>query len=97
MGCCAGPAIGIWLVIIGLVLCFTGIGAILGIPLMIAGILVAIVAPFMGAAGIKGMCPHCGHLSVHASVSDIGQGGVTCTACRQRIVIRGKRYYKTGE
>ena len=63
---------------IGLLLCFTGIGAIIGIPLMI----VALKGPKKG--GYVGACPHCGP---RAAVSQI-HAGANCPACKGRIVVK---------
>ena len=51
MGC----SFGIWFVLIGIVLCFTGIGALIGIPLIFCGILCPILSPFIGGWLGKGM------------------------------------------
>ncbi|MFZ4400579.1 MAG: hypothetical protein ACOYO1_11135 [Bacteroidales bacterium] len=74
--------------IIGIVLCFTGIGALIGIPLILAGI----ALPFLniGNSKIKGKCPYCNY-DVYSFKYE---PGVTCPSCRQRILIRHGNYIK---
>lgn len=73
---------------VGILLCFTGIGAIIGIPLILA----ALIFPFTGFAAQKAPCPYCGQMvHVFAGV------GVNCPACKQRIVIRGKQFLKVDD
>ncbi|MBD3348841.1 MAG: hypothetical protein GF400_06555 [Candidatus Eisenbacteria bacterium] len=91
-GCATGWVLGIILVVMGLLLTFTGIGAIIGIPLIVAGIIVPLVAPFLGLSSIRGPCPYCGS-RVRASR---GSPGAVCPACGRRIVIRDGRYYRVG-
>jgi len=45
-----GLTVAIWFWIFGVLLCLTGIGAIIGIPLIIGGVL---LLPAMGAVGAK--------------------------------------------
>jgi hypothetical protein len=71
----------------GLLLTFTGIGAIIGIPMMLASILALVVGPFTGIGQVKGPCPHCGQ-----KVSG-KPPGVDCPACRRRVVIRDKKLF----
>ncbi len=56
------------LVIFGALLCLTGLGAILGIPMIIAGLVSPLAGPLMGLNEHQGKCPCCG---VHVvSVTD---------------------------
>ena len=74
--------------IVGVLLCLTGLGAILGIPIIIAGF----IYPFTKSARapiLIGKCPYCGH-EVHASKL---APGVTCDACKQRIIIKDGIFY----
>ncbi len=76
---------------IGLLLCFTVIGMIVGLPLIIGGIIVAVAAgPWVALrvrsderAKMWGACPYCGQ-----ALSLIGVGAA-CPACGQRIISRG--------
>jgi len=73
---------------IGTLLCLTGIGAILGIPIIIAGF----IFPFTKSGNsptLKGKCPYCGY-DVYASKN---APGVTCKACKQRIIIKDGVFY----
>ncbi len=74
------------LFMVGVLLTATGVGAIIGLPMIIA----AFLAPFLGFTWIKGACPYCG-----SQVSTMGtQKGVTCPACKKRIVIRNKKFIR---
>jgi DNA-directed RNA polymerase subunit RPC12/RpoP len=76
-----------WMIGVGIILCFTGIGAILGIPL----ILWAFIMPFIKPTrNLVGSCPYCGH-GIVANENDVG---VTCLACQQRIIIRNGNFHK---
>jgi hypothetical protein len=48
------------LLIFGGLLCLTGLGAILGIPLIILAILSPLLGPLIGIGEHKGKCPKCG-------------------------------------
>ena len=48
------------LLIFGGLLCLTGLGAFLGVPLIIAGILAPVLGPMMGIGEHRGKCPSCG-------------------------------------
>jgi hypothetical protein len=89
-GCAAGWLIGVCLVAVGLLLTLTGIGALIGIPLILFGIVFPFVGPFLGLGSIRGACPHCG-AQVRSTKS---RPGATCPACLRRIVIRDGRYYR---
>ncbi len=73
---------GCTLMVIGILLCFTGIGAIIGVPLILA----SIVLPFvnLGNASIVGNCPYCRHQTTEVKY-DVGH---TYKACWQMIIIR---------
>jgi len=87
-GCFFNLVIGAGVIMIGGLLSLTGIGAIIGIPLIIGGILYPIIN--IGSTSIIGSCPYCGH-EVSASKKT---PGVTCPACRQRIIIRNNMFCK---
>lgn len=90
-GGCLGLSFGIWLILIGALLTLTGIGAIIGLPLIIAGLLL----PFFTAAGggamgkgaIKGKCVYCGWKFFGRVV----EGGITCPSCQRRMIVRNKQ------
>ncbi len=87
-GCASSSGTSAIGIVIGIILCFTGIGAIIGVPLIIA----AIILPFLniGNSMIQGFCPYCGY-DVFAFKRD---PGVTCKSCKQRILIRDGNFYK---
>ena len=86
VGCLTGPMTGFILIVIGAMVSFTGIGLIMGIPL----ILIGIAYPFIGRSLIKGPCPYCG-----SAMSAFGfKKGITCLACKERIVIRDGKFFR---
>lgn len=91
-GCLAGLGCGIWFIIFGIILSVTGIGAIIGIPMIIIGILMPVLAPIMGLTAIKGKCPYCDSDITSSSTAK----GVNCKACNNRVVIKGKKFVKIG-
>lgn len=74
--------------IVGGLLCLTGVGAIIGIPMILGGC----ILPFLGAGagGAAGFamqtesCPYCGHEIKYMK----NNPGLDCPACAQRIIIR---------
>ena len=60
MGCLAGGATSGCLIVMGGLLCLTGIGAIIGIPLILGGLLAPFLAPLVTMGSLKGPCPYCG-------------------------------------
>jgi DNA-directed RNA polymerase subunit RPC12/RpoP len=72
----------------GLLLTLTGIGALVGIPL----ILISLFLPFVGALGglaqIVGPCPHCS-TPIHAARFS---PGVDCPGCKRRVLIRDRQF-----
>jgi hypothetical protein len=71
------------LIIFGTLLCLTGLGAILGIPMIIAGLVSPLAGPLMGMGEHQGKCPCCG---VHVvSVTD-GQPHY-CPSCDHEFTL----------
>ncbi|MBN2432584.1 MAG: hypothetical protein JXQ27_14000 [Acidobacteria bacterium] len=87
-----GWACMFWLIlgVVGALLCLTGIGALLGIPLIFAGHLALLIMPFAGKSARVGACPYCGHQVTMSTTSS----GVTCRACRRRIVMHHHRFFR---
>ncbi len=85
-GCC--------MVVLGVLLSATGIGMIIGIPMILAGIAVPLVCAVEGAKARKGPCPYC-RTEVINNVATAK--GITCTACKQRIIIRDGQFFKIGD
>lgn len=74
---------------IGTVLSFTGIGAVIGIPLIFAGIISPFVSKKTDTTMFRVLCPTCGH-----EVLTLKKPGITCKACKKRMVLQGDRYVK---
>lgn len=87
-GCMGGSMVGFVLIVVGALLCLTGIGAIVGIPLIVVGFLVPAITSLLGLGALKGVCPWCGGDVVSPTVAL----GVDCPSCKKRIVIRDKKF-----
>lgn len=71
------------LIIFGTLLCLTGLGALLGVPMIIAGVLAPLAGPLFGMGEHQGKCPSCG---IHVvSVTD-GQSH-HCPACDKEFAL----------
>jgi hypothetical protein len=92
-GLVGGLGCSVFLGIIGLALCFTGIGALIGIPMILAAFGTPIMGFFQGMKAIEGPCPYCEKPIFCSSVHQ-RKGGITCPACKNRVVIRGKTLVK---
>jgi hypothetical protein len=78
------------LLIVGTMLCLTGLGAILGVPMIIAGILAPLLGPMIGIGAARGKCPWCG-----TAISAVG--GITgfyCHACSKKIAVSDRKFVK---
>lgn len=76
------------MLIVGTMLCLTGLGALLGIPMIIGGILAPLMGPVIGFSAPKGKCPWCG-----SPVSSLRSGqSFDCEACHQRIAFKDERF-----
>lgn len=89
-GVVTGIGCGGMLIVVGILLSLTGIGAIVGIPLAIAGLLMPIIGPAIGLASIAGPCPYCGSKISGSTV----QAGFKCRFCKKRVVIRDKKFMR---
>jgi hypothetical protein len=92
-GMAGGSVVAIFLMAGGLVFCLTGIGALVGIPF----ILVGLVMPFVGGAKglatrpvrrLVGQCPWCGSRVARCAP------GFNCAACANRIIVRENVFSK---
>jgi DNA-directed RNA polymerase subunit RPC12/RpoP len=90
VGVLVGTAAGIAMMFLGWLLCKTGVGCVLGIPLYLAGLTAPIIVGVVGGLGaVQGICPVCGHKIVTLRL--FGEG-VTCWTCRQRLIVKGNRF-----
>ena len=90
LGCGMSIWISTFMILGGLALSATGIGAIVGIPLILSAILFPFISPFIGARLVRltGPCPYCG-----TSVTG-GMVGFNCHACKKRIVVKNNRFIR---
>ena len=76
------------MLIVGTMLCLTGLGAILGIPMIVGGILAPLMGPVIGFNAPKGKCPWC-----DSPVSSLRSGqSFECEACHKRIAFKDERF-----
>ncbi len=76
------------LVIVGTMLCLTGLGAILGVPMILAAVFAPLVGPVIGMGALKGKCPWCG-----ISVSSVAnKKDFNCHGCGKRIHISHREF-----
>jgi DNA-directed RNA polymerase subunit RPC12/RpoP len=78
------------LVVVGTMLCLTGLGAFLGVPMIIAAILAPLVGPLVGFGALRGRCPWCG-----TQVSSVlNNKAFYCHACSKRVAIQNRRFVR---
>lgn len=77
--------------IVGGMLCCTILGAVLGIPLIILGILSPLLGTLLGLNEIKGKCPWCGTriTSIFNHTEDF-----VCPACSRMVAIHDRELQK---
>lgn len=78
--------LGLVLIIIGVFLTLTLIGAIIGIPMIMFGIVLAVVGPFGGLAVFgmkKAKCPYCENVVYVNS-----KKSVTCQVCKKLSIVK---------
>jgi DNA-directed RNA polymerase subunit RPC12/RpoP len=74
-------------IIVGTMLCLTGLGAFLGIPMIIAGALSPLLGPMLGLETHAGKCPWCG-----AKVSIVPLvDAFNCEECHRKISVKNHR------
>jgi len=78
------------LAIVGTMLCLTGLGAILGIPMILAAFLAPVAGPMIGLGAVKGKCPWCGT----AVNSVANKKDFDCVACGKRIAILHRAFVR---
>lgn len=75
------------LVIVGTLLCLTGLGAFLGVPMIIAAVVAPLAGPLLGMNAHKGNCPWCG--TAVSSMAD--PESYDCPTCNKKFAIRDHR------
>lgn len=76
--------------IVGGMLCCTGLGAFLGVPVIIAGILSPLIGPMVGIGEPRGKCPWCG-----AELNDIvNSPAFACHACNGKVLLQNSKFVK---
>lgn len=91
-GVLLGAAVAPVLIIVGCMLCLTGLGAFVGVPLILAGILAPIAGPLFGSTMVAGKCPWCGtSVSCMSHCSDFA-----CPACDRRIAVNKHELIRAG-
>ena len=84
LGAIVAPA----MMIAGGMLCLTGLGAFLGVPLLVGGAIAPLAGPMVGMNSLRGNCPWCG-----AKVSSLNaKGTFECEACRKQIAVRDHKF-----
>jgi predicted RNA-binding Zn-ribbon protein involved in translation (DUF1610 family) len=77
-------------IIVGTMLCLTGLGAFLGVPIIIGGVLAPILGPMIVIGEPKGKCPWCG-----TKVSNVfNAASFDCHECGKRIDAQNRRFVK---
>jgi hypothetical protein len=86
LGLIAAPV----LIITGGMICLTGLGVFLGVPMVVAGVCAPLIGPLLGLSSVRGNCPWCN--SPLGSVALIER--FSCPACNHRIVVRKQELVK---
>jgi len=77
-------------IIVGTMLCLTGLGAILGVPIIIGGVLAPILGPMIVIGEPRGKCPWCG-----TRVSNVfNASAFDCHQCGHRIEAHDRSFVK---
>ena len=90
LGFCVGCFVMIVEIVIGAILTATGIGAILGIPILLLSPLSPFIGLWYGSKSFTGECPYCrGSVFIFG-----GSQSVTCPHCGQQIIVQGQDLYR---
>jgi hypothetical protein len=74
--------------IVGIMLCLTGLGVFFGVPLIILGLLAPLLGSIVGFRSLRGNCPWCG-----APLSSLDSTQpFDCDVCHRTIAIRDHKY-----
>jgi hypothetical protein len=91
-GAIGGIIGGLVLFMIGFILSLWEIGVFIGIPLMFLGVITVFAGPLAVFFYIKEKCPYCQTIIRAFSTMK----GITCRACKNRVIIRDKQLSKGG-
>lgn len=80
------------LLIVGILLCLTGLGAFLGIPMIIAAILAPLAGPLMGIGEHRAKCPGCGTRMITVADGKLHY----CPACDKEFALGEHLVAKAG-
>lgn len=76
------------LVIVGTMLCLTGLGAFLGVPLIVLAVFAPLLGPMLGIGNPQGSCPWCG-----TRISNLIRAPhFYCYACSKRVEMVDRRF-----
>lgn len=78
------------LVICGGILLITGVGALLGLVMIAAGIAAPLLGPLLGLGGLHGKCPWCGGDVSSLALFD----AFSCPACKKMIAVKKRTMVK---
>ena len=78
------------LAIVGAMLCLTGLGAILGVPMIIAAIFAPLLGPMIGIGAMHGTCPWC-ETRIHSIIT---VPEFYCHGCSKPIVIEKRKFLR---
>ena len=72
-------------IIVGIMLCLTGLGVFAGVPLIVVGLCAPLIGSLLGMNELKGKCPYCG-AAINSIVNH--KDGFFCHACSRKIEVR---------
>ncbi len=82
-----GVIVAPMLIIVGTLFCLTGLGLLIGIPIILAGVLAPLLGPLIGMGEHKRKCPACGTRLIGIVDARVHQ----CPACNRRLVVQGRK------
>ncbi len=78
------------LVIVGTMLCLTGLGAILGIPMILTAVFAPLLGSLIGMDAHRGKCPWCG-----AAISNMDSAHhPVCPVCNKEFAVKHHLFIK---
>ena len=77
-------------IIVGGMLCCTGLGAFLGVPVIIAGIFAPLIGPMIGIGEPRGNCPWCGTELNNV----VNSPAFDCHVCKGKVLLQNSKFIK---